>query len=167
MGLDIGMMNAGITPVLACENDKNARATIVANDSDIGLIGDIWRFNEDEIRKYANISKDLEVDVIFGGPPCQAFSTAGNRKGFEDARGDVFIRYLDIIDMFKPTYAVIENVRGLITTEAILESTDGTPVKGAALHYTIERLESQGTPFHLNYIMLQTLEHLKSESVWF
>jgi len=144
MGLDIGMMNAGITPVLACENDKNARATIVANNNEIGLIGDIWEFNEIEIRKYANLPEDLKVDVIFGGPPCQAFSTAGNRKGFEDARGDVFIRYLDIIDMFKPTYAVIENVRGLITTEAILESTDGTPVKGAALHYTIERLESLG-----------------------
>ena len=42
MGLDIGMQNSGIEPLLACEINKEARATIVNNNKHIGLIGDIW-----------------------------------------------------------------------------------------------------------------------------
>ncbi|CAM3111391.1 DNA cytosine methyltransferase [Lactococcus laudensis] len=144
MGLDIGIKNSGIEPLLACEINKDARATIVANNDEIGLIGDIWQCSPEKIRKYARIPKDKQIDFIFGGPPCQAFSTAGNRKGFEDARGDVFIRYLDIITEMKPRYAVIENVRGLQTTEAVLNDTNGLPVKGGVLHYGIDRLNKAG-----------------------
>lgn len=144
MGLDIGIKNAGITPLLACEIDKDARATIVANDDEIGLIGDIWECTPDKIRKYAKIPSHRQIDLIFGGPPCQAFSTAGNQKGFEDSRGDVFTRYLDIIEEMKPKYAVIENVRGLLSTEAVLEDTGGIPVKGGVLHYGIDRLQKAG-----------------------
>ncbi|WP_088233115.1 DNA cytosine methyltransferase [Bacillus cereus] len=144
MGLDIGMENAGIHPLLACEINKDARATIVANNKEIALVGDIWECTPEKIREYAKIPKERNIDIIFGGPPCQAFSTAGNRKGFEDARGNVFIRYLDLIRDMMPTYAVIENVRGLQTTEAVLDDTNGQPVKGGALHYAINRLETLG-----------------------
>lgn len=144
MGLDIGMENAGIKPLLACEINKEARATIIENNSEIGLIGDIWQYSREEIYKYANLEEDTSIDVVFGGPPCQAFSTAGKRKGFEDARGDVFIRYLDIIGEIRPTYAVIENVRGLQTTKAILEDTKGLAIKGGVLHFAKEKLESFG-----------------------
>lgn len=144
MGLDIGMQNSGIEPLLACEINKEARATIVNNNKHIGLIGDIWECNKEKIYKFANLPENRKIDVIFGGPPCQAFSTAGNRKGFEDARGDVFIKYLEIIGEIKPKYAVIENVRGLLTTEASLEDTKGIPVKGGVLHYAQQKLESFG-----------------------
>ncbi|HGI2164759.1 TPA: DNA cytosine methyltransferase [Streptococcus agalactiae] len=144
MGLDIGMENAGIKPLLACEINKEARATIIKNNKEIGLVGDIWSCDKNKIYKFANLEKHTPIDVVFGGPPCQAFSTAGNRKGFEDARGDVFIRYLEIIGELKPRYVVIENVRGLQTTEAILEDTKGIAVKGGVLHYAQERLESYG-----------------------
>lgn len=144
MGLDIGMEQAGIAPLLACEINKEARATIVKNNKSIGLIGDIWDCTPEKIREYARIPENRKIDVIFGGPPCQAFSTAGNRKGFEDARGDVFIRYLDLIKDLKPTYVVIENVRGLQTTQAVLEDTKGQPVKGGVLHYATKKLESFG-----------------------
>lgn len=144
MGLDIGIKNSGIQPLLACEINKYARATIVTNNSDIGLIGDIWKCSPEKIREYARIPKNKRIDLIFGGPPCQAFSTAGKRKGFSDARGDVFIRYLDIICEMKPKYAVIENVRGLQTTKAVLEDTNGIPVKGGVLHYAMQRLAESG-----------------------
>ena len=129
MGLDIGMQNSGIEPLLACEINKEARATIVNNNKHIGLIGDIWECNKEKIYKFANLPENRKIDIIFGGPPCQAFSTAGNRKGFEDARGDVFIKYLEIIGEIRPKYAVIENVRGLLTTEASLEDTKGITSK--------------------------------------
>lgn len=144
MGLDIGMKNAGIETVLACEINNEARATILANDEEIGLIGDIWECDEAKIREYGKIPKNKKIDIIFGGPPCQAFSTAGNRKGFEDARGDVFLKYLDIIEEIKPTYVVIENVRGLQSTEAITDSTNNLPVKGAVLKYVTDKLKSFG-----------------------
>ncbi|WP_242311093.1 DNA cytosine methyltransferase [Bacillus cereus group sp. BfR-BA-01331] len=144
MGLDIGMENSGIRSLLACEINKDARATIVANNDDVGLIGDIWECNTEKIYDYAKIPKDRKIDIVFGGPPCQAFSTAGNRKGLEDARGDVFIRYLDLIGELHPTYVVIENVRGLQTTEAVLEDTDGEAVKGGVLHYALGKLKSLG-----------------------
>lgn len=144
LGLDIGMEKSGIRSLLACEINKDARATIISNNKDIGLIGDIWDCDTEKIYEYAKIPKNKKIDIVFGGPPCQAFSTAGNRKGLEDARGDVFIRYLDLIGELLPTYVVIENVRGLQTTEAVLEDTSGEAIKGGVLHYAIEKLNSFG-----------------------
>lgn len=144
MGLDIGMKNAGIHPLLACEINKEARATIVENNHEIGLLGDISTLSEEAIRKFANIPMNRKIDVVFGGPPCQAFSTAGNRKGFEDARGDVFNNYLELIGKLNPTYAIIENVRGLQSTKAILKEISSEPVKGGVLHFVTKKLESYG-----------------------
>lgn len=144
MGLDIGISNSGIEPLLACEINKDARATIVANNNEIGLLRDINYCDKETIYKYANLPLSEEIDLIFGGPPCQAFSTAGNRKGFEDARGDVFIQYLNIIEEIKPKYVVIENVRGIYSTKAILKEIGEEPIKGGVLLYTYERLNSLG-----------------------
>lgn len=144
MGLDLGISKAGIVPILAVENNKDARRTIVNNNQEIGLLSDINECDEQLIRTYANIPENLQIDLFIGGPPCQAFSTAGNRKGFEDSRGSVLIKYVDLIKEIKPTYFVLENVRGLLTTKAILEETDGVPVKGAALYYILKTLESAG-----------------------
>lgn len=151
MGLDIGMKKGGISPLLACEVEKAPRMTIQANDPDIALIGDIWKYSPEKIREYARIPENRKIDVMFGGPPCQAFSTAGKRKGFDDSRGNVFIRYLDLIGMMRPTYAVIENVRGLLSTKAILRDTFGEPIKGGVLAYALKKLKSFGykTSFEL------------------
>ena len=81
----------------------------------IALIGDITKYTSQEILKMANIPEGRKVDIIFGGPPCQAFSTAGSRRAFDDERGNVFLHFLDIIGEIKPTYIVIENVRGLLS----------------------------------------------------
>ena len=93
MGLDLGMEKAGIRALLACEFDKSCRKTIGYNRPDMALIGDINNYSAKEIRKMAKIPDNCEIDVMFGGPPCQAFSTAGNRKGFDDRRGNVFLTY--------------------------------------------------------------------------
>jgi DNA (cytosine-5)-methyltransferase 1 len=115
MGLDLGLEKAGIHPLMACEVDKASRRTITANRPDIGLIGDIWKYDAQAIRKMAGLGETDTVDVMVGGPPCQAFSTAGARRGFQDDRGNAFLRYLDLILELQPRYAVIENVRGLLS----------------------------------------------------
>jgi DNA (cytosine-5)-methyltransferase 1 len=152
MGLDLGMENAGVKAILACEIDKSCRLTIQANRPDIGLIGDVLKYSADDIRKMASISADTDIDVIFGGPPCQAFSTAGNRKGFQDDRGNVFLRYLDIVSDLKPKYVVIENVRGLLSAPYHRDPNDPKSkyVKGGALLHTINKLEKAGYAVSFN-----------------
>ncbi|MEI6333957.1 MAG: DNA cytosine methyltransferase [Methylococcaceae bacterium] len=115
MGLDLGLENAGISMLLACEKDKACRRTITTNRPDLALLGDIWEYSADDIRKAAGLDITEEIDVIVGGPPCQAFSTAGARRGFKDERGNALLKYIDLILELKPRYAVIENVRGLIS----------------------------------------------------
>lgn len=144
MGLDIGLENVGIKPLLAVENNKEARATIVNNHKNIGLLDDINICDRELIYKYANLPKNHNIDIFVGGPPCQAFSTAGNRKGFEDSRGSVLIKYVQLIKEVKPRYFVLENVRGLLTTKAILPENNNVPIKGAALHYIKDTLEKSG-----------------------
>lgn len=115
MGLDLGLEKAGIHLLLACEIDKTCRRTITANRPDIALLGDIWKYDASEIRAAAGLGPVDEIDVMVGGPPCQAFSTAGARRGFHDERGNAFLRYVDLILQMRPKYAVIENVRGLLS----------------------------------------------------
>lgn len=115
LGLDLGLEAAGIYPLLASEIDAKCRATIVANRPDIGLIGDCRDYNVSDIMAMAGLRAGDDVDLMIGGPPCQAFSTAGKRKSFQDSRGNVFLRFIELILQIKPKIAVIENVRGILS----------------------------------------------------
>lgn len=115
MGMDLGLERAGIDIRLACEFDPACRKTIIANKPDVGLIGDVWNYTPAQIREYATLSPTDEIDLLVGGPPCQAFSTAGGRKGLNDERGNALVRYLQLIEELRPRYAVLENVRGLLS----------------------------------------------------
>jgi DNA (cytosine-5)-methyltransferase 1 len=143
MGLDIGMSNGGIHALLACEFNKYCRMTIVRNEPDMALIGDINNYEPEEILRLAKIPKDRKVDVIFGGPPCQAFSTAGARRALNDERGNVFLRYIDVVASIRPTYVVIENVRGLLSAPYPYNDID-EPIKGGALCVILDRLKEAG-----------------------
>jgi DNA (cytosine-5)-methyltransferase 1 len=115
MGLDLGLEAEGIQVLLACEIDGAARKTIETNRPDMALIGDIRDYSAAMIREKAGLSPGEDIDVIVGGPPCQAFSSAGKRQGFNDTRGNVFLTFIDLITELRPRFAVIENVRGLLS----------------------------------------------------
>ena len=153
MGLDIGIEKAGISFLLASEFEPNARKTILLNKPTIGLIGDINKYDATRIREYAGLEPNEEIDLIVGGPPCQAFSTAGKREAFNDERGNVFLTYINRILELRPKYAVIENVRGLLSapyssvyTKKGLGYAAKTPEeqKGLALYHIITLLEKGG-----------------------
>lgn len=153
MGLDIGLEKAGIEVLLACEIDKACRKTIAANKPNIGLLGDVWNYSASDIREAAGLNESDDIDLVVGGPPCQAFSTAGARRGFNDARGNALIRYLEIIEQLKPKYAVLENVRGLLSAPLVhrphAERCKNTPLSpdempGGALYLITERLKKAG-----------------------
>jgi DNA (cytosine-5)-methyltransferase 1 len=153
MGLDQGLEKVGIELLLACEYDKVCRRTITANRPDIALIGDIWEYDSSEIRAAAGLTQNDDVDVMVGGPPCQSFSTAGARRGFEDARGNALLRYIQLILEIKPKYAVIENVRGLLSAPMIhtphaQRKADWHPepeeLPGGALFHVLQMLRGAG-----------------------
>ncbi|MFT5668264.1 MAG: DNA (cytosine-5)-methyltransferase 1 [Vicingaceae bacterium] len=159
MGLDIGLHKVGFKTLLACEIDKSSRQTIIENCPDIGLIGDIRNYSTQEILQYSGLSKAEEVDVIVGGPPCQAFSSAGKRMGLADERGNVFLKFIEVIENIKPRFAVIENVRGLLSAQYSIElapeeeeflPSELKELKGATMFYVYNRLRAAGYELSFN-----------------
>ncbi|AXQ20794.1 DNA cytosine methyltransferase [Acinetobacter wuhouensis] len=147
LGLDLGLEKAGFKPLLYCEFDKKCQETITLNKPDIPLIGDINDYSIDQIREIAGLTPDSIIDVVVGGPPCQAFSTAGARKSFEDERGNTFIKYLDIATDLNAKYIVIENVRGLLSAVYKPSEHDEDSLKeakGSALRFVVDYLEAKG-----------------------
>ncbi|MEQ1557986.1 MAG: DNA (cytosine-5-)-methyltransferase [Methyloglobulus sp.] len=107
-GLAIGLEKAGLHTVLLNEIDKNACATLQANRPNWQVVcGDIANI---DFSSYKN-----KIDVITGGFPCQAFSYAGKKMGFEDARGTLFFEFARAIKETQPKLFMAENVRGLLT----------------------------------------------------
>jgi DNA (cytosine-5)-methyltransferase 1 len=103
-GLALGMENAGIKAKLLVEIDKNAVETLQKNRPRWKIVGD----------DIANVSfEGVQADIVTGGFPCQAFSYAGKRLGFEDIRGTLFFEYVRAIKTVNPKIIVGENVRGL------------------------------------------------------
>ncbi|EJR0682172.1 DNA cytosine methyltransferase [Vibrio parahaemolyticus] len=154
LGLDLGLESAGFEALLACEVDKDCTATIRANKPYLPVIGDIRDYSTKQILDIAGIKANEEVDLIVGGPPCQAFSTAGARKSFEDERGNVFLKYLEIATEIAPKFIVIENVRGLLSAPlkhrphnkrgAEYPDLGSDEKAGGALAYIIKYLEMAG-----------------------
>jgi DNA (cytosine-5)-methyltransferase 1 len=160
MGLDLGIERAGFEIRLACEVDKYCRQTIALNEPNMALIGDINLYSVADVLAYAGLSKSDDIDLIIGGPPCQAFSTAGKRNAFKDDRGNAFLSYLDIALSIRPKYLVIENVRGLLSCpmshrphdmrgpEYPSLSLDELP--GGALNFVLSRIEASGYAYSFN-----------------
>lgn len=115
-GMSYGMHKNShfITKVALDINDKLAQ-TFKKNISDAELvIGDI---KDDDIKKrIINLSKQHEVNMIIGGPPCQGFSLKGKKLGLDDPRNFLFIEYLHLVEELKPNVFVIENVKSLMST---------------------------------------------------
>ena len=160
LGLDLGIEKAGIEHLLFCENDKHAINTIQLNKPKIPLIFDILDYNHLQIREIAGLSESEKIDLIVGGPPCQAFSTAGKRASFNDPRGNIFLHFINLICELSPKYFVIENVRGLLSAalshRKISErGKQNTPLTleempGGALNQILETLKSAGYSVSFN-----------------
>lgn len=160
MGLDLGIEKAGFDIRLACEFDKFCRQTIALNRPEMALLNDINDYQPSDILEAAQLSKQDDIDLIVGGPPCQAFSTAGKRKGFNDDRGNAFLKYLDLVLALNPKYFIIENVRGLLSCPMDHrphdKRGDGFPdlsedeLKGGALNFVVNRLKQSGYAYSFN-----------------
>jgi DNA (cytosine-5)-methyltransferase 1 len=118
-GLDLGFSAAGFNSIFSSDIDSFSCKTLTLNQNKQTyltkhpvLCEDINNLSLKAIRKHIG-SKD--VDFIIGGPPCQAFSVFGKRKGLDDPRGNLVYEYARIIKEIEPEGFLFENVAGLKT----------------------------------------------------
>lgn len=105
-GLDLGFEQAGFRVVWANEFDSHCRATYIRNHPETNFVlGDVCLIDPQTIP---------DCDGFIGGPPCQSWSVGGMQKGLGDERGQLFLKYIDLINVKKPKFFLIENVKGLL-----------------------------------------------------
>jgi len=92
--------------VFACEIDKYARQSFEQLHNPKTFYNDITTRNHNEVE---------QLDLYVAGFPCQAFSMAGKRKGFEEARGTLFFNVAEFIKINQPKVFILENVKGLLS----------------------------------------------------
>lgn len=146
MGLDLGMEKAGIKVRVVNDINKFCCETIRLNRPNLPLIDKpIGEVTATEVLKKAGLKKS-EVFLVYGGPPCQAFSTAGGRRSLEDARGNCVLEFIKKVEEIRPRYFVMENVRGLLSAainpNASQECPDGAP--GSAIRHIAKLLAEAG-----------------------
>jgi DNA (cytosine-5)-methyltransferase 1 len=95
--------------VFACEIDKYARQSFKQLHKTKKFYNDITTRDHKEVE---------QLDLYIAGFPCQAFSIAGKRKGFEDTRGTLFYNVAEFIKINKPKVFVLENVKGLVSHDS-------------------------------------------------
>ncbi|MDP2656636.1 MAG: DNA (cytosine-5-)-methyltransferase [bacterium] len=105
-GTALGMENAGIRHVLLNEYDKHACETLRVNKPK-------WNVVEGDVRELKFF--EGQADIVQGGFPCQTFSYAGRKMGFEDIRGTLFFEFARCINEVRPKIAIGENVKGLLS----------------------------------------------------
>ena len=159
-GFRLGMESAGHKCIGFCEIDKFARASYKAIHNTKGEIElhDITAVSDESIRGIGR------VDIICGGFPCQAFSIAGNRRGFEDTRGTLFFEIARFASILRPKYLFLENVKGLlnhengITFETIISTLDEL---GYNVEWQVLNSKDFGVPQNRERVFI--IGHLRGE----
>lgn len=136
-GIALGFKRAGFNILWANEIDSKACETYKSNFH--------HHLYEQDIRTL-DLNKLPKVDVLAGGFPCQAFSVAGKRLGFEDDRGNMFFEIMRLVDALKPSIIFLENVKNLKTHD-----------KGETFKRILEELNLRG--YHVKFKILNTCEY--------
>ena len=129
-GFRLAMESIGGICVFSSDKSKRARETYFANFKDIPA-GNITKIDAEDIPPF---------DVLCGGFPCQPFSMAGHKRGFEDPRGQMFFEIARIVKHHRPKVLFLENVAHLIrhdggrTFQVITDTLDGS---GYEVHYKV------------------------------
>jgi DNA (cytosine-5)-methyltransferase 1 len=115
-GLSAGLIKAGFVPLLLNDNNSDCCKTLKQNHPTANIV--CGSMDAVDYSQYADA-----VDLLTGGVPCQSFSQAGSRKGLDDPRGNLMLKFVDIITTVRPKVFMIENVKGLLTHD------DGKTIK--------------------------------------
>ena len=162
MGLDIGIERAGFKICVCVEMDKWACETINANTTIPVISRDINHVTTDEILRVAGLQPG-EVTLVVGGPPCQAFSTAGRQRGLADFRGNVILQYLRVVSDIRPEFFILENVRGLLSAKLnsvpseYNEYESIKDIKGSVLAFITSEFKKLG--YNISYALLDAANY--------
>lgn len=136
-GIDIAFENAGFKTVFANDIDTYACKTFDNNFNIKATCDDVKNLK----------AKDLpDFDCLIAGFPCQAFSVAGYRKGFEDTRGTLFFEIARILQEKKPQVVFLENVKNLVAHD-----------NGKTFNVILSSLKDIG--YHMRYMVLNACEY--------
>jgi DNA (cytosine-5)-methyltransferase 1 len=115
--LDLGLEQAGFCVRVQAEKNRWARQTLAANRKRfrsryLTQFGDVCTLAPEGIVEAAQPSKKSGIALLAGGPPCQSYSSAGTRRGWNDERGNLILEYLRLLKGIKPRGFIFENVVG-------------------------------------------------------
>jgi len=155
-GLDLGLAAAGLPSSVATDIDHHSCITLqqlnrlppeLAHQGPVPILHqDIRELDPVAVAEAAGF-RPGEIGVLSGGPPCQAFSVFGKRRGLEDPRGTLAFEYLRVLRALQPATFVFENVYGLMTMDngklldTILEELR-TPLPGLTYEISVHRLDA-------------------------
>jgi len=138
-GLALGLEKAGLNTTLLIEKDSDCVRTLLQNRPK-------WKALQRDIRHF-NFS-GIKADVVTGGFPCQAFSYAGKKLGFEDTRGTLFFEFARAVKEIQPKIFVAENVSGLVSHD-----------KGRTLETMLRILKEDLDTYDVQYKVLNAIAY--------
>ena len=111
-GFRSGLEKNGHKAIAYSEVDKYAKQsyTSIYETSEELDLGDITKVSNEQWQDLKG-----KANIIVGGSPCQSFSLAGKRRGFEDTRGTLFFHYVNAVKEVQPEFFIFENVKGMIS----------------------------------------------------
>jgi DNA (cytosine-5)-methyltransferase 1 len=152
MGLDIGLDRAGFNCTVCNEINPLAVETIKINRPGLPVIADsVENVSLGTLSEAAGFDVS-GIDLLAGGPPCQAFSVFGQRKGLNDGRGRMIFEFCRLVDEVRPKTFLMENVRGLhsmpLIPKGLVFDSENEPAEhtkpGSLLLELIQRFEKKG-----------------------
>jgi DNA (cytosine-5)-methyltransferase 1 len=164
-GLSLGFEWAGWRSLAAVDTERAAIATFNSNLSAVGFVGDM---NEDathqRLVRTAQARPRKSRLALVGGPPCQGFSTGGNRRSVDDTRNGLHIRYATLVAQLRPDVFIFENVLGLLSMEKgsfFPRVTEG--LRAAGYDLAVWRLNAAdfGVPQRRNRVFIVGVPHGK------
>ncbi|MAO92536.1 MULTISPECIES: DNA cytosine methyltransferase [unclassified Hwanghaeella] len=148
-GLSEGFRQAGFHILAGNDIDENAGKTYSITHSDAKfLLGPIQSISAQALMNAAGLSPG-ELDVLIGGPPCQAYSVYNHQRGMHDERANLFREYLRIVEGTQPNWVVMENVTGIssIANGAIVETIKSEFNRlGYTMNHAVLKAEEYGVP---------------------
>lgn len=124
-GLSSGLIKAGFTPILLNDNNSDCCKTLKHNHPEANVV--CGSMDKIDYSQYVD-----KIDLFAGGIPCQSYSQSGLRKGLDDPRGELLLKFIEILNLVKPKMFMIENVKGLLTHD-----------KGNTIHKILDLLNEK------------------------
>lgn len=148
-GLSEGLRQAGVHVLAGNDFDDRAGETYAHTHKEARFLGGpIQQLSAQDFLSAARL-KPGQLDILAGGPPCQAYSVYNHQRGMQDARSMLFREYLRIVEGLAPRWVIMENVMGLLSVgggAAVQAIAEGFRCLGYEIDFRVLKAEQYGVP---------------------